>query len=324
MVFTVVSLFSGAGGFDISFKMLGYDILFANDIDHDACETYRANVGDITEGDIHDIQPPDRKADVLVGGFPCPSFSICGYGKGFDDERGQLFFQIPRFIAGVKPSVFVLENVANILDKDNGSIKFRILAELSALGYDVYTVTVKCEQYGVSQQRHRVLFIGTRLDLAENFKYIPLTNQRLTPSWYWLDGIDDYTEYGISDQTLQWLVNEKRPNIPFNKKYARNKYRIDPNGICGTLTTDIGHSMGIFHSTYDRKLNIDEYSRLQGFPPFYKWKGDFGSIGRQIGNAFPPLVSFNVAFHLKQFLDTATFLDARRKPVNQVISMNRL
>jgi DNA (cytosine-5)-methyltransferase 1 len=306
-VYTVTSIFSGAGGLDFPFIMLGFDIRFAIDIDPGACETYRANVGDIICDDIRTHPIPTEHTDVLIGGFPCPSFSTCGYGRGFDDDRGQLFFSVPTYLSSVKPKVFILENVDNILTKDAGKISYYIVRALSNIGYIVSTTIVHCEYHGVSQRRHRALFIGTRSDVTPLFSYTPVNNRSLTPSWYWLDPVDDnfVPEFACDKRTLAWLAQEKRPNIPYNVKYPRNKYRIDPNGICGTLTTDIGHSMGLFHYKHDRKLTIEEYSRLQGFPPGYRWMGHQSSVGIQIGNAFPPLVMFNIARAVKKWLSTA-------------------
>lgn len=320
MPYTVTSLFSGAGGFDFPFMMLGFDVRFAIDIDPDACETYRANVGPIVCDDIRTHLIPTEHTDVLIGGFPCPSFSICGVGGGFDDTRGQLFFMIPKYLASVKPRVFVLENVDNILTKDNGSIAFQISRALSKCGYTIRTTVVKCEDHGVSQRRHRALFIGTRNDVQPIFSYKPSVTM-MTPSWYWLDPIDDPSvtaEFACDPKTLDWLTRECRPNIPYNEKYPRNKYRIDPFGICGTLTTDIGRSMGIFHYKRDRKLTLEEHARLQGFPPYYKWCGHRSRIGVQIGNAFPPLVVFDVARQVRSWLSIATITGSTRETMSYV------
>lgn len=303
--------------------MLGFDIRFAIDIDRDACETYRANVGEIVCDDIRTYPIPTERTDVLIGGFPCPSFSMCGHGLGFDDPRGQLFFMVPKYLASVKPKVFVLENVDNILTKDGGSIAFKIVRILSRCGYTVRTMTIHCERYGLSQRRHRAIFVGTRNDMTPLFSYIPPI-PTLTPSWYWLDPIDDPrvdSEFGCDRRTLDWLATEKRPNIPYNPKYPRNKYRIDPNGICVTLTTDIGHSMGVFHYSRDRKLAIEEYARLQGFPPYYNWKGHRSKVGIQIGNAFPPLVVFHIARQVKSWLQRCKTTSVIRTPMSIVAKL---
>ena len=119
----VCSLFSGIGGIDLGFQQAGFDIVWANEFDKDAATTYRHNFGsehlvekDIRKVDVSEI--PDF--DVLVAGFPCQPFSIMGFRKGFNDPRGNLFFEIARIAEAKKPKVIFLENVANLLEHDDG------------------------------------------------------------------------------------------------------------------------------------------------------------------------------------------------------------
>ena len=114
----VGSLFSGIGGIDLGFEQAEFKIAWANDIDAEACKTYRHNFPNthLIEGDVRDIDPstlPD--IDVLVAGFPCQPFSIMGYRRGFKDPRGNLFFEISRFIDAKRPRVVFLENVQNLI-----------------------------------------------------------------------------------------------------------------------------------------------------------------------------------------------------------------
>ena len=112
----VASLFSGIGGIDLGFIQAGFEIVWANEFDKDAATTYRHNLGTehLVERDIRKVdiaQIPDF--DVLVAGFPCQPFSIMGFRKGFNDPRGNLFFEIARIAEAKKPKVIFLENVAN-------------------------------------------------------------------------------------------------------------------------------------------------------------------------------------------------------------------
>jgi DNA (cytosine-5)-methyltransferase 1 len=114
------SLFSGIGGIDLGFKQAGFEIVWANEIDRSAAETYKANLGEcsIVVGDIKNIDTkniPD--IDVLAAGFPCQSFSTAGKQKGFEDARGNLFFEVVRVVEIKKPRVIFLENVENLLNK---------------------------------------------------------------------------------------------------------------------------------------------------------------------------------------------------------------
>ena len=114
---TVGSLFSGIGGIDLGFKQAGFDIVWANEFDKDAARTYRNNLGGehLVERDIRRIKSDEiPDFDILVAGFPCQPFSIAGRQKGFDDPRGNLFFEIARIVKDKRPSIIFLENVSNL------------------------------------------------------------------------------------------------------------------------------------------------------------------------------------------------------------------
>lgn len=107
----------------MGFVQAGFEICWANEIDPDACKTYRLNFPStrVIEGDIKDIEPCSLESvDVITAGFPCQSFSVCGNQKGFNDKRGNLFFEIIRIVDVLNPSVIFLENVANLTEHDNG------------------------------------------------------------------------------------------------------------------------------------------------------------------------------------------------------------
>ena len=119
---TAVSLFAGIGGIDLAFTQAGFQVIWANEMDRHACITYRNNFDSyLAEADISSIRAEDvPKADVLFGGFPCQSFSVMGYQRGFNDPRGNLFFEIARIAETMKPKVIFLENVSNLIEHDNG------------------------------------------------------------------------------------------------------------------------------------------------------------------------------------------------------------
>jgi DNA (cytosine-5)-methyltransferase 1 len=108
VVYDVVSLFAGIGGIDLGFKQAGFNIRWANEMDHAACRTYRHNLGSdhLVEGDIRKINVATiPQAKVLAAGFPCQAFSTAGAERGFDDPRGQLFFEVVRIAQGLKPKI---------------------------------------------------------------------------------------------------------------------------------------------------------------------------------------------------------------------------
>ena len=113
----VISLFSGIGGIDLGFLQEGFEIVWANDSSHEACITYRHNLGEqfIKEDDIRNVDVSQiPSADILIAGFPCQPFSVMGYQRGFNDPRGNLFFEIARIIESKKPKIVFLENLKKL------------------------------------------------------------------------------------------------------------------------------------------------------------------------------------------------------------------
>lgn len=170
MAFKVISLFAGIGGICLGFRQAGFKIVWANDNDSAACRTYRQNLGNsyLVEADIRKI-PAEiiPEFDVLAAGFPCQSFSIAGRQKGFLDKRGNLFFEISRIVDARRPKVIFLENVANLINHDNGRTFLVIYNSLVQFGYNIYYKIMAADQYGnLPQIRKRIYIIAVRDDLA--------------------------------------------------------------------------------------------------------------------------------------------------------------
>ncbi|MHA1329445.1 MAG: DNA cytosine methyltransferase [Candidatus Hodarchaeales archaeon] len=198
----IISLFSGAGGMDLGFYAVGYDIVFANDIFKEACLTYRSNFEhEVIQGDISSISVdniPD--ADIVIGGFPCQDFSMLGKRWGIHVKRGRLYKELVKIIAHKEPKVFIAENVKGILSANDGKAIALIVNDLSNpaeatnddYSFDFveeavymykegiscpnnrYTVSihkVNFADYGVPQTRERVLIIGIRNDLGKKFVF---------------------------------------------------------------------------------------------------------------------------------------------------------
>lgn len=155
----VLSLFSGCGGLDMGFVKNGYKIVWANDIDKYAVQTYKANFHhDVFCGDINCFDPSQLpKHDMIIGGFPCQPFSIMGSEKGFDDTRGTLFFTIANIIKydiehNQKPIVVILENVRSLKTHDKGRT-FAVIKKVleKDLGYTVFDTILNSSDYGVPQ-----------------------------------------------------------------------------------------------------------------------------------------------------------------------------
>ncbi len=161
----VVSLFSGAGGLDMGFVMEGFNIVWANDMDSDACETYKANIGDhIRCGDIEsfmrELEQFKGQVDLLIGGPPCQGFSVAGKMDP-DDPRSQNVWRYLKALEIVRPRAFLMENVKalGVLEKW-AAVRKRLLEGMKDMGYNASFIVVNASDYNVPQNRERVLFIG--------------------------------------------------------------------------------------------------------------------------------------------------------------------
>lgn len=161
----VLSLFSGAGGMDLGFRQAGFDIVWANDFFEEACKTYELNQGEIVFGDItkipSSVMPDD--IDVVIGGFPCQGFSVANIKRSMEDKRNFLYLEMLRVIKDKKPKVFIAENVKGLLNMEKGKVIKMILNDFESLGYKVEVRLLNAAEYGVPQQRERVVIIGNRI-----------------------------------------------------------------------------------------------------------------------------------------------------------------
>ena len=169
---TVVSLFSGCGGLDLGFINAGYKIIWANDFFPEAVETYKKNIGDhIVSGDIAKI--PNSKIpdnfDILLGGFPCQGFSIANSKRSMKDERNFLYKEMLRIVEDKKPKFFLAENVKGLLSMHQGQVIEMIKSDFEKIGYKVNYQVVNSADYGVPQQRERVLIMGNRIGVKNIF-----------------------------------------------------------------------------------------------------------------------------------------------------------
>jgi DNA (cytosine-5)-methyltransferase 1 len=177
----VASLFAGIGGIDLGFKQAGFDIVWANEIDAATCKTYRHNFGNasLVENDIRNISTNDiPDFDVLTAGFPCQPFSVAGRQRGFEDKRGNLFFEITRIIATKRPKVVFLENVPNLMEHDNGRTFLVIFNSLAQFGYLVYYKVMAANEYGnLPQIRKRIYIVAVRDDNAQHMYQHPAPSE---------------------------------------------------------------------------------------------------------------------------------------------------
>ncbi len=172
---TCIDLFAGAGGLSEGFKMAGFNILAANDFDEFCSKTYILNHPETVfiEGPIQQISPQDildkvqlkaGELDCLIGGPPCQAFSVYNHQRGMHDERSGLFREYLRIVEGLLPKFVVMENVPGMTSVEKGRAVKEIELGLSKLGYHIEHRILKAEEYGVPQERRRIIFIATRLN----------------------------------------------------------------------------------------------------------------------------------------------------------------
>lgn len=173
---TAIDLFCGAGGLSEGFRQAGYVVVAGNDVDAAAGETYKATHRDakFILGPIQDVTVESLckasglrpgELDVLLGGPPCQAYSVNNHQRGMHDARANLFREYLRIVEGMNPKWVVIENVTGITSIAGGAVVQSIKSELHKLGYEVECRILKAEEYGVPQERRRIVFIGNRLGL---------------------------------------------------------------------------------------------------------------------------------------------------------------
>ena len=292
----VCSLFAGIGGIDLAFIQAGFEIVWANEIDPDACKTYRHFFPDniLVEGDIKSIDKfiiPDF--DVLTAGFPCQPFSVCGKQKGFQDERGNLFFQIVDVLDVKRPNVVFLENVANLVEHDQGQTFNTIHNELASRGYCIrYLVADACD-YGIPQHRTRSYIVAFKDEEACDRFAFP---DKMTLEKRIFDIIDKTIKcdesFYLKENTPQYKKMKSAINDP-EQIYRFSDYGIQSgkNGVSFTLKANMGtwyDRVPIIKDDYGiRMITPKECLALMGFPIDYNFPFDLkaSSAYKQCGNS---------------------------------------
>ncbi|PTH91948.1 DNA (cytosine-5-)-methyltransferase [Staphylococcus xylosus] len=294
----ICSLFAGVGGIDLAFEQTGvFKTIVANEIDEKASITYKLNFDNhLIQKDIREIkasQLPDF--DILLSGFPCTSFSIAGYRKGFEDETsGDLFFETLKVIVEKQPSIVFLENVKNLVGHDNGNT-FKVIREaLETNGYNIKYQVLNAKDYGnIPQNRERIYIVGFKnIEHYKNFEFpkpINLENgvtdiidfsKKVDDSFYYTE--DKYKFYNL----LKESIVKNDTIYQWRRKYVReNKSNVSP-----TLTANMGtggHNVPLILSDNGiRKFTPRECFILQGFPESFKLPDLANShLYKQAGNS---------------------------------------
>jgi DNA (cytosine-5)-methyltransferase 1 len=308
--YDVVSLFSGIGGFDLGFENAGFNVIWANDFDKYAVQTYQANIGDqIVLGDINALTHSIPNHDVLIGGFPCQPFSSLGKQKGFEDERGTLFFTIKEILKKYETKVVVLENVKNLKHHDKGKTLERMLRELEEIGYSCsYEVLNSCD-FGVPQRRNRVFivaFLKSKFKTDFTFKF-PKKSSSLNISTQDLLDKNVDKKYFLTKNIAKTILStgtatyKVKPTIdlPISKTLTATMHKMHRASQDNYVTDQ--ESFEMFHDDQRiniRKLTPNECRKLQGFPSDWKQVVSDTQAYKQFGNA----VTVNVVYALASIL----------------------
>ena len=293
----VAGFFTGVGGIELGFKQAGFEILWSNEMDKNAAITYKENFSSkLVIDDICNIKSEDiPDVDVIVGGFPCQAFSVAGYRKGFEDERGELFFQLARIISSKSPRVIFIENVKNLLSHDNGNT-FKVIREtLESYGYEILPIILNASEYGnIPQNRERIYIIGFKnKDDYKNFGHIqPIKLTKTIRDIINFDEKVDDKYYYSKDKNKFYKeleLNITNPNTLY--QWRRVYVRENKSNLCPTLTANMGtggHNVPLILTKYGiRKLTPEECFKFQGYPEDYKLPENLAQshLYKQAGNS---------------------------------------
>lgn len=311
--FKFIDLFAGIGGLRLAFEKNGGNCVFSSEWDKDAQTTYKSNFKESPAGDITQISEDDIPAhDILLAGFPCQPFSVAGHRKGFNDDRGTLFFDIARIINHHRPRAFLLENVKGLVTHDNRKTLARILDILKTeLNYTVdWKVLNTMSHANIPQNRERLVIIGFSNDYnIDPSKFVfpnpvelttkladVLEHEKQLDKYY-------YTVKSKIYSRLAEAIVKKDTVYQWRRKYVReNKTSVSP-----TLTANMGtggHNVPIILDDYGiRKLTPRECLRLQGFPESYVMPDISDTkLYKQAGNSVTVPLMQKVAYEIVNVL----------------------
>lgn len=299
----VVSLFSGCGGLDLGltggftflgkrYAKTGFHVIWANEINRAACQTYRTNLGEVmVEGDIAkhiDDLPPE--ADVVVGGFPCQDISINGKMLGLAGQRSRQYTYLVEAVKRLQPKAFIAENVGALLMKKHAQALETILKDFASLGYQVTYQLYHAEAYGVPQTRARVIFVGTRADCPPFVAPKPSNKAPLTA----YDALHDLETHPYDEAFAHRWSQAKVSAEQGNRRLLADRPGYTIRAEC--------HGNIQFHYSLPRRISMREAARLQSFPDSFVFPCGLRETERQIGNAVPPVLAWHIAQALKRSL----------------------
>jgi DNA (cytosine-5)-methyltransferase 1 len=335
---TVISLYSGAGGMDLGFAQAGFELVWANELDPLAVQTYRENIGDqVVCGDVLEVLIPEARPDVLVGGPPCQGFSVIGRMRE-DDPRSKHIFHFFDMVELLQPRCFVMENVKALGASPRWEgLRERLLRRADALGYATRLVVLNAADYGVPQARERMFLLGSCLEEPPAVP-APTTAHRRPTVREALALLPPYGSPGNDSITRARIVPSREPvmrptahagSLLFNGSgrplHLDQPAKTIPASMGGNATPIIDQDelekgaepwVVAYHRhlqrggapaetapTRLRRITVEEAAVLQGFPVGFHFCGPRVAQYRQVGNAVPPplarAVALSVGAHLR-------------------------
>ncbi|MCL2052547.1 MAG: DNA (cytosine-5-)-methyltransferase [Lachnospiraceae bacterium] len=301
-----IDLFCGIGGIRLGMERAGFECVFSCDINSECRKTYLANFDEYPLGDIKDISEKIIPSyDVLCAGFPCQPFSASGRQKGFDDDRGTLFFDICRIIKETQPKVVLLENVKNLIYHDGKRTLSIILERLKELGYTPEWRLLNAVDFGMPQNRERIIIVASK---SKCFDFNMVKTQKRTVLADFIDERGNFEFLGVDEYTLiENPITQKKSGLCFvgyrNKnirkagvrpgtlhlsRVHRQTNRIHSvTGSIPTLTSQetSGRYFIMLLDKRVRKLSLDECFRIMGFPRNFKRLSAHTEQYKQMGNS---------------------------------------
>jgi DNA (cytosine-5)-methyltransferase 1 len=340
MSYKVGSLFAGVGGICQAFKDSGCNVVWANEIDDRSCITYELNHKNtnLIKDDIKKISQNNlEKIDILTAGFPCQPFSQAGHGKGFKDERGQLFFDVIRLLKGLKPKAYFLENVKTLASHNKGETFKIVKKELKEAGYSFIPFILNASEHTqIPQGRERIYIVGFKdepkytFDKPIKVNTLGQTEQKLLSKLFKIppkldnnpkkvkEFLDKSTVlendiYNNLDNQIHKRVIEAVKDDNTVYQYRRYYVRKNKSQVCPTLTANMGgggHNIPIIlDNNNPRRLTPKECFNLQGFPKNFKLPDNIarGQLYKQAGNSVVVPMVVKIAKEIVRVLNENRF-----------------
>ena len=329
----VIELFAGAGGLALGIEKAGFEAIGLVEFDKAAAATLKHNrpQWNVINDDIANISSLNLseyfslekgELDLLSGGAPCQAFSYAGKRLGLEDTRGTLFYHYALFLEQLQPKMFLFENVKGLTSHDKGRTYNTILSVFEAEGYEVQSKVLNAWEYGVAQKRERMIMVGIRKDLLNRISFTYPTPKEYKPVLRDIL-LDCPPSIGMQYSDKKRSIFEMVPpggywrDIPqeIAKKYMKSTWDMagGRTGILRRLSLD-EPSLTVLtspsqkqtercHPLEARPFTIRESARIQSFPDEWEFQGSMGAQYRQIGNAVPVQLAYEVALKIKESLE---------------------